>query len=222
MTSIDTQSGHQSHRTLLRKVDFAPCVFEPYPWSEMAQQQLQSVAQSVLEVKGEQITYNAVQQIYAQHLDPVRQILSQHIKIWFSRKPGATARKLRQASVLVNGLMSSVVSLDNPAKMAVHLHAALRNKKYEDIVRCIYAFKGAGHTDLELVKEHRHQLQNHLLSFLEGLKNYYDTHLVTDAELVALRWGDFLVHSISQVEAVEVDDDLEDAVEQVPANPLAN
>ena len=208
----------------MRKVDWVSPIIAPYnfPWWNMAEQKLQPVNPPVLEVKGEHITFNAVQQIYGQHLEPVRNIIAQHTKIWFSRKPGATSRKLRQASVLVNGLMSSVVSLDNPAKLAVHLHAALRNKRYEDIVRCIYAFKGAGHTDLELVKEHRYQLQHHLLSFLEGLKNYYDTNLVENAELVALHWGNFLIDAITQVEAIEVNEDLEDAVEQVPSNPLTN
>ena len=100
--------------------------------------------------------------IHAAHLLPCKAIIEQHCQIWFRKKPGATAKKLRHASALINGLLL----IHDPNQTAVHLHAAMREKTWADVIKCVCSFRGASKTEKELVKEHRHMLQTNLLAFL--------------------------------------------------------
>lgn len=195
---------------------------DPMDMQVVPAQRLQPVPPTELKVKGSDIILNPMQTIYSKNLMPCLDIIGQHTKIWYSRKPGAIARKLRQANALVNGLLSTITSMDSPEKMALHLHTALRNKSWSDIVRCIYTFKGASDKELQQVKNHRYELQNNLLDFLESLKNYYDVHTIPGSIISGINWDEFMKTSIQQVEAVEIGEDLEDPSEPAPSNPLVN
>ena len=146
--------------------------------------------------------------IHAAHLLPCKAIIEQHCQIWFRKKPGATAKKLRHASALINGLLL----IHDPNQTAVHLHAAMREKTWADVIRCVCSFRGAGKTEKELVKEHRHMLQNNLLAFLESLENLYHTQLLNSAELANIKWPAFMKTALQAIEDVPVEDDIEGEV----------
>jgi hypothetical protein len=180
---------------------------------------LHPVFMAPLKITGAAITFNAEQQIYSQHLAPCKDIIDQHVSVWFSKKPGATARKLRTAATLVNGLMSTIASMNDKEKMVIHLHAAMRNKKWKDIIACIHSFKGASEQEKKLVVDHRRKLQNHLLTFIEALKDLHDVYLVESAEMERLKWPDFVRAATIEIEEVAVDEDIEGEVEADDAAP---
>ena len=181
---------------------------------------LHAVFHRPVRIEGKEIVFNPQQQIYAEHLIPCKAIIDQHTQVWFNRKPGATAKKLRAASSLINGLMSTVVSMEDEKKITFHLHAAMKGKQWEDIITSIYAFRGASQQDRNEVKNHRYQLQNHLLTFLDGLKNLYEVHFLNDPQLLQIEWPQFLQNYILAVEAVDVEAGGLEGDAEVDANPL--
>ena len=185
-----------------------------------APRQLVMVDPAKLAVSGQQLNLDPLQTTYATYLNPCKEIINQHSAIWFSKKPGKVAARLRIASTLIQGLYSSISCMNDPQQLAIHLQVALRNKNYTDIVKSIWCFRGSDAATKAVVRAHRYQLQNNLVTFLEGLKNLYETVMVGRQEI---EWFDqTIAQHIAQVQNVDVEEDNLEAEYDVDGNPLVH
>jgi hypothetical protein len=82
----------------------------------------------------------------------------------------------------------------------------------------VHAFKGASDSDKKRVIQHRYQLQNYLLQFLERVQGYF---AVRQLEVGQTTWMQFITDAMGTIEKVEVEENIEGEVEAEP-NPLAN
>lgn len=187
----------------------------------MAQQtlSLQPLNAPTLKFKGSDLTLSPQQTIIMDSLTPCLTIVNAHSAIWAKKKFGKVAQKLGVAKSFLHALASTIVSLDDKENFKRHLQAALHGRVWEDIVRCVWTFRGATAEEKRIIAENRNELKFYLMSCLESLKAYFDQQEMSPAQIP---WEDYISSCQRTLEAVDIQPDNVESDEQEAApNPLA-
>ncbi len=116
------------------------------------------------------INFNILQSVFAEPLLAARQIISQYQVVWRKREPSTTSKNLREAMFMINGFLVAIAGIKEYDEVEMYNRLASAFKRFippSDIVMCICCNRNATLEEKSHVMEHRHELQDYLLSFLE-------------------------------------------------------
>lgn len=162
--------------------------------------------ESSTEVKMTRFQLNKVESLFAEPLLISREIIHQQENIWSKRTLGETARRLRGAKNFINSMLLALVNLHQKEEFELFFQLALFGKEYEEIIRCVRCFKDATELETNRMLEHRSQIKNAIIRFLDLLGGYVN--------LKFGKWvsGDGPFVLIEKFEAVNITVDLIDEI----------
>lgn len=112
--------------------------------------------------------------VYGRPLICCQDIINQYKKIWYSKIPQLTTDKLKKGLTSIKSFMILIMFLKDPDEFLRIFNIIIHTTVWKDIIQCIYVTNECSEMDKKMVCNHRCQLKNYFLEFMENLKNWHD------------------------------------------------